>query len=147
MSSGSEPKKTPRPKPEEILASLRVTSQTIEAQFAKAAEDAAQQKAHTEGLKTYYFHRKLWSWFLIACIAVTLIFQIWLTISVGLGGLDFHEYAWFLPVVVTENFAQVIGLALIVVNFLFDKQSMGAWWKPSQPLGRIVTAGVTRDGA
>lgn len=72
----------------------------------------------------------MWSYFLIGCIGATLLFQVWLTIAVGLKWYDFKDYAWFLPLVVTENFAQVIGLALIVVNFLFNKESMEVWWKP-----------------
>lgn len=114
-----------------MLANLRLApEQNLEEEAARAKAASDQLTAHTAGLKAFYRHRELWSWFLISCIALTLLFQIAITVAVGLGSLDFHLYAWFLPLVISENFVQIIGLALIVVNFLFNKESMSAWLKP-----------------
>jgi hypothetical protein len=57
----------------------------------------------------------------MACIAISLIFHISLTVLVGFKVVDFEKYQWFLPMVITENFAQIIALAIIVVKFLFSE--------------------------
>jgi hypothetical protein len=58
--------------------------------------------------------------FLQYCIGASLAFQIAITIAVGLGYLNYKEYKWFLPIVVSENFIQILGLAAIVLKWIFS---------------------------
>lgn len=87
-------------------------------QEAKRKSDAALH--HLQGIKDFYDSRKTWSIFLICCIALSLIFQITLTFLVGKGILNFVEYKWFLPIIVSENFIQIVALATIVLKWLFS---------------------------
>lgn len=85
-----------------------------------------QKKAHLDGVRKFYKMRSDWSGFIMKCIGASIAFHIVLTFLVGFDILDFKEYKWFLPIIVTENFLQIIGLAVIVVKFLFqdhDKSS------------------------
>jgi hypothetical protein len=75
---------------------------------------------HLEGLRDFYTSRRQWSVFLIVCIAISLVFQISITVLVGLNLLNYTEYKWFLPIVVSENFIQILGLAAIVLKWIFS---------------------------
>ena len=52
------------------------------------------------------------------------IFQIGLTLSVGLGHLNFTQYKLFLELLVGETFAQVAGMCIIVVTCLFPGKKL-----------------------
>ena len=88
--------------------------------------EAGAELVHLEGLRAFYRLRKKWSWFILVCISLLILFQIVVTVMVGCGVLDFKEYKWFLPMVITENFAQIIGLAIIVVTFLFSAKAVSS---------------------
>jgi hypothetical protein len=103
----------------EAIAS-RADPNKLEAQEEKATAVSGEAETHLSGLKTFYTLRKKWSWFILGCISVLLIFHISLAYLVGLGYLDFKDYNWFLPIVATNNFLQIIALAIIVVKFLFS---------------------------
>lgn len=124
MSSGSESSKNtpPTPSPEEAKKAIvaQVDPYVLEAQQEDAAMKADVALAHLRGLRAFYTLREKWSYFILGCIAVLLIFHITLAFMVGLKKLDFTSYEWFLPIVATENFLQIIGLAIIVVKFLFS---------------------------
>lgn len=78
-------------------------------------------KIKLDGLKKYYEMRQSWGNFLKWCLGIILGFNIVLVISVGLGILIFND-EWFLRIVLTTHLADIIGLAYLVVNFLFSNQ-------------------------
>lgn len=98
----------------------RVSDSYLENDLEKSTISADEEWTHLDGLKSFYKLRKKWSWFILTCIAFLLITQASLMALVGTNVLDFRDYDWFLPIVVSENFIQIIGLALIVVKFLFS---------------------------
>jgi len=113
-------------KPQDILkvATLEpseVTAQQrkFEARFTDHAVGAQAEYAHLSGLKDHYFHKKWWSWFLMGLMTLMILFQSGLLIAVGLGGLDFKDYAWLLPALLVQNLGQIIALAYVVVKSLF----------------------------
>lgn len=81
---------------------------------------------HREGTKDFYKLRSTWSSLIGWCIVFLIIFQGAVTASVGFNLINFKDYPWFLEVIVTENFAQIIGLAIIVVKFLFNHHEKNA---------------------
>jgi hypothetical protein len=111
-----------RPSPSDILARItnRLGDQELVQQEEESGAESAAIASHLKGLEDFYTARRHWSWFLILCIAASLLFQIGLTISVGLKWLDFKDYRWFLPIVVSESFLQIVGLAAIVLKWIFS---------------------------
>jgi hypothetical protein len=83
--------------------------------------ESEESLAHLDGLRSFYKLRTKWSKAILWFIIVSLIFQFSITFVVGMDWLNFEKYPWFLPLVVTENFIQIIGLAIIVVKFLFNE--------------------------
>lgn len=49
-----------------------------------------------------------------------ILFQSGLLLLVGLGRLDFTPYDWLLPVLLVQNFGQIVGLALHAVRYLLS---------------------------
>ena len=108
--------------PSRIRAEIANTA--ADARFSEA-ESRAQQlslstERHLQGISDFYRSRRQWSAFLIGCIGVSLAFQMVLTFLVGWRVLDFTQYRWFLPIVASENFVQIVGLAIIVLKWLFS---------------------------
>jgi hypothetical protein len=87
----------------------------------EAGKSSIEQTIHTDGLHTFYELRKTWSKWILGFITVSLILQFGITVAVGMDCLNFEKYPWFLPLVITETFIQIIGLAIIVVKFLFNE--------------------------
>lgn len=81
--------------------------------------------------------RRNWSRYLGWCIAVSLIFQIVLTIAVGRKFLDFGKYPGFLAVVAGGTFAQVVGLAAIVLKWIFGGKHPDELLQEEQSARRI----------
>jgi hypothetical protein len=106
----------------EVKARITSTkpSADLELQEQIGRQNSAAAAQHIRGLTHFYESRRQWSFFLIGCIAASLIFQISITIGVGLGALDFSKYQWFLPIVVSETFVQIVGLSAIVLKWLFS---------------------------
>ncbi len=91
----------------------------LSAKVAKLFEEVAQLRAERQGTEDYYGLRREWSGLLKWLLSGMVIFQIGLTLSVGLGHLDFTQYKLFLELLVGETFAQVAGMCIIVVTCLF----------------------------
>lgn len=85
-----------------------------------ATQESEETKIHLQGLTEYYSLRKRWSTFLCCLIGILITFHIVLTVFIGRGWFNFADYKVVLGIIVGENFAQIIALALIVVKFLFD---------------------------
>jgi predicted anti-sigma-YlaC factor YlaD len=87
--------------------------------FSKQSIDAQLEWEHLEGLRGHYKHKGRWSWFLMAVMAFMIGFQSYLLYKVGTKAWDFTSYDWLLPVLLAQNLAQIVGLAVFVVKALF----------------------------
>jgi hypothetical protein len=88
--------------------------------FGRDAVSQQVQYAHLTGIRDHYRHKGRWSNFLIAAIAAMLLFQSFLLYKVGKGHWVFVEYEWLLPALLVQNLAQVVGLAVWAVKYLFS---------------------------
>lgn len=88
----------------------------------KTAQTLKERETHRKGEEDYYGLRKKWSWFIFSFITFMLVFQLALTLAVGLRLLDFEKYPIYLHLIIGENFAQIIGMGIIVAKYLFPKQ-------------------------
>jgi hypothetical protein len=86
----------------------------------QAIADAARQEVETGGRKGFFDLRNRWSSAIIVWISILILFNAALTVMVGLGGLDFREYHWFITAVTVETFLQIVALGAIAVRFLFS---------------------------
>jgi hypothetical protein len=140
----SAPQKTPTPDPaaaitpaandqevafdqlKQIVYAEKDTSNTPEGiddeRRTKTAQTLKERETHRKGEEDYYGLRKKWSWFIFSFITFMLLFQLALTIAVGLKVMDFEKYPIFLHLIIGENFAQIIGMGIIVAKYLFPKQ-------------------------
>jgi hypothetical protein len=84
-----------------------------------AAEKATVERLELDRLRQFINLRGNWSKWLTIWISGLLIFHVGLTIAIGRGWLDFKDYPSFLPMVVLQNFAQIAGMGLIIVKFLY----------------------------
>lgn len=77
-------------------------------------------KSETElqGLKDFYELRKQWSTFIKWCIISLLASQIVITILIGCNVLVYNSTV-VISIFFAETFAQIVGLAILVVGFLF----------------------------
>jgi hypothetical protein len=88
----------------------------------KTAQTLRERETHRKGEEDYYGLRKKWSWFIFSFITFMLLFQLALTIAIGFKVVDFEKYPIFLHLIIGENFAQIIGMGIIVAKYLFPKQ-------------------------
>lgn len=79
------------------------------------------EKAHVSGERFFYWLRNSWGMLLALTLFASVAFQFWLAYNIGKGRLDFREYKTFLSIVAGESFAQVVGLCLVVVRYLFPR--------------------------
>lgn len=78
-------------------------------------------ETHIKGWEQYYELRNGWSNILKWLVGTMVFFQISLTIAIGRNWLNFSTFSAFPYLIIGENFAQIVGMAYIVVNFLFPK--------------------------
>jgi len=93
--------------------------ENYQAAFDKTAVGLEEDFAHLNGVISHYRHKGAWSYFLMAVMAGLVIFQSVLLGMVGARLWDFTDYDWLLPLLLVQNFAQIIGLAVFVVKALF----------------------------
>ena len=117
------------PKAKDVLAGVTTESKPSETslperryelEFGASSVDKQAQYAHLKGIRDHYKHKGRWSNFLILAIAAMLVFQSFLLIKVGLGIWDFSAYEWLLPALLVQNLAQVVGLSVWAVKYLFS---------------------------
>jgi hypothetical protein len=53
-------------------------------------------------------------------IAAMILFQLLLIWLVGIKVWDFTEYEWLVQLLLVQNLAQVVGLAIYAVKYLFS---------------------------
>lgn len=90
-----------------------------QSEFGRTAVGLEEEFAHLNGVISHYRHKGYWSFFLMAIMAALVIFQSVLLGLVGGKIWDFSQYEWLLPLLLVQNFAQIIGLAVFVVKALF----------------------------
>lgn len=88
--------------------------------FQTISVDGQVQYAHLRGIQDHYKHKGRWSNFLILAIAAMLLFQSFLLFQVGTQKWSFTEYDWLLPALLVQNLAQVVGLSVWAVKYLFS---------------------------
>lgn len=99
-------------------ASLRAEI-SFESEFRRLSLESERAYVHVKGLIDHYIHKGYWSWFLIFLMTVMISFQCFLLWQVGVGAWDFSKYQWLLPLLLAQNLAQIVGLAVFVVRSLF----------------------------
>lgn len=89
-------------------------------QFGQAAVQQEYAYAHLQGIQDHYKHKGWWSTFLMVIIAAMIIFQLLLIWKVGIKAWDFTQYEWLVQLLLVQNLAQVVGLAIYAVKYLFS---------------------------
>jgi hypothetical protein len=98
-----------------------VSTESTPDSFRNAENVAEAEAIELAARQQFLTLRGAWSKWLVRWIGGLLAFQILLTVAVGLNLLDFQKYQWFLPLVITENFGQIIAMGLIIVRFLYPQ--------------------------
>ena len=96
-----------------------VEIQNFTKSFVKLSPEIELHYIHMDGVQDHYKHKKWWSWFIMALMAILLIFQCTLLALEGSSIWNFEKYAWLLPSLLVQNLAQIVGLAVFVVKALF----------------------------
>ena len=106
-------------KPQEEKQAAAAIQQNFDKQQNKSRAEIERLKIENQG-RTDYFHLRIkWSWFLLVTLSVMVLFQIFLTVAIGLAWFDFKNYKSFLELLVGETFLQIAGMCYIVVRCLF----------------------------
>jgi hypothetical protein len=85
-----------------------------------AISAAERQSVETGGRRQFFDLRTQWSRWIIVWISVLILFNCALAVLVGLNGLNFRDYQWFITAVTVETFLQIVALGAIAVRFLFS---------------------------
>lgn len=88
-------------------------------------QEAAAKAVEVQGRREFFGLRKNWSGWIITWISALIIFNIALTVSVGLGFLNFADLQWFITAVIVETFLQIVGMGYVAVKFLFSDSKSG----------------------
>lgn len=112
-----------KPNPKDIEQKLTPKNDDQE-KFYILQQQSEKMQTHLKGLKDFYKHRNIWSWFLLATIGALIIFQISITFGIGFHWLDFVNYKTIIGLIVSENFAQIVGMGIVVVKFLFNENTL-----------------------
>jgi hypothetical protein len=108
-----------RPKVEDLRNLGQVDPGPSGFEAEKRLTDAKAKAVEVNGRQQFFDLRGRWSKWLIWWITGLLGFHVLLTGLVGYKILDFKDYQWFLPMVVAQNFLQIVGMGYVVVKFLY----------------------------
>jgi hypothetical protein len=86
------------------------------------AQTLKERETDRIGTQKYYELRSKWSIYIRNFVWFMLGFQLFLAIAIGAGWLNFTSYQFFINLVIGQNFAQIIGMGVIVAKFLFSKK-------------------------
>lgn len=86
-----------------------------------SSQELKERETHRVGEEEYYKLRNKWSWFIFSFVSFMLLFQLFVVCAIGYQWVNFKEYQTFLHLVIGQNFAQIIGMGIIVAKFLFPK--------------------------
>lgn len=62
-----------------------------------------------------------------------LLFHIVITFLVGAKLLDFTTHSWLMPMVISENFLQIVGMGYVVVKFFYREDASIVASNPPKP--------------
>jgi len=65
--------------------------------------------------------RRQWSTYLLSLVMIIVFFNALFLIAIGMHLLQFED-EWLVRIIITGGFVEVLGLAKIVVDFLFKEQ-------------------------
>ena len=90
-----------------------------------ASTDLEKLKLQLETLKLqekseFLTYRKQWSIYLLTLVIAIVAFNAMFLVTIGLGWLQFED-EWLVRIIFTGSFVEVLGLAKIVVDFLFKE--------------------------
>jgi hypothetical protein len=94
-----------------------------------ADEDLEYQERHSQVLllqlsvserRDILSMRKLWAAIFLLVVLLILLFEIGITVAVGMHVLIFSD-EWFLRIIVLGGIAQILAMPYLVTQFLFDK--------------------------
>lgn len=90
-----------------------------------ASTDLEKLKLQLETLKLqekteFLAYRKQWSIYLLTLVIAIVAFNAMFLVTIGLGWLQFED-EWLVRIIFTGSFVEVLGLAKIVVDFLFKE--------------------------
>lgn len=92
---------------------------SFEDDFWRHSTDQEMNYVRLRALQDHYKHKGRWSNFLMFVMFLMVAFQSVLLGLVGGKVWDFTDYEWLLPVLLAQNLAQIVGLAVFVVKALF----------------------------
>jgi hypothetical protein len=92
-------------------------------QFQDLAHESAMRELAAREKDEIIDMRTRWSYWLLYIVIAITVFDAIVVFLVGLNILSFQE-GYILPIFIGEGFLKVIGLALIVVKFLFNEKSL-----------------------
>ena len=64
--------------------------------------------------------RKWWGYVILGCVVAIVIFDFKIILLLGYGKISFSE-GYIVPIFITESLLKIIGLAIIIVGYLFNK--------------------------
>jgi hypothetical protein len=88
-------------------------------QFSDSANQARAEAIELAARNQFLELRSRWSIWLQIWISCLLVFQLGLTVCVGIGKFHFEQYQWFLSMVMVQSFGQIVGMGYIIVRFLY----------------------------
>ena len=78
-------------------------------------------RINNKGRQDYYQLRIGWSFFIGTIVFLSVLFQFTATFLIGFNIVKFENHQFLINLVMGENFLQILGLAYIIVKFLFPK--------------------------
>ena len=89
-----------------------------EVDFENRTMESMMYQLRLEEKKNILKMREKWSTIFLITILVILVFEIIVTILVGAGCLKYED-EWFIRIIITCGFADILAMPLIVTKFLF----------------------------
>ena len=78
------------------------------------------EKLNVQEKFDFLAYRKQWSTYLLTLVIAIVGFNMMFLVTIGLGWLQFSD-EWLVRIIFTGSFIEVLGLAKIVVDFLFKE--------------------------
>lgn len=107
---------------ENLKKELKEPDKTMEDEKGQA-NNKIKNAIENDGLKDFYNLRKVWSNFLTKCIGYLILCQVFVIIGIGFEFLNFEKYKSIVMAFFIETFAQIVGMGIMVVAFLFKDKN------------------------
>jgi hypothetical protein len=120
---GRSGEEQPSPGVDALRHAASVSPDQLRTPLVRLELEAKEKAVELQGRQDFFNLRKQWSLWLIIWITGLLAFHVVLTLAIGIKLLDYAQYQWFLPMVVAQNFLQIVGMGFVVVKFLYESSS------------------------